>query len=197
MFNAKVLHPMRVPQTAGVLGLLCATVFSLYGVSAQATEPYNCLGSPHWIISYTGRQINHTHIFCGELNRRGRLVGFHSRPDGQNPSTVQQFNITRRLTRQGIYAGRWTYSDNPQEDKFSTMFPDHCDQQQVLHSIAHAEAHRITCPSGAPGWAWCGLNRPDDATDDRRFCHARDGTRYTIAGASDANGRINTGFPLR
>ncbi len=185
-------------QTIRRLGR-CSLALSLllFIVATPAIAGENCLGSPHWISTPTGRYINHTHIFCGELNRRGRLVGFHSRPQGENPSTVLDFNITQPANRQGIYAGRWTYSGTTRDNKFSTLFPDHCSEQQVIHSIAYAEAQRVACPAGAPHWAWCGPNRPADAEHDSRFCQAKDGSSYMIAGASLTDGRINTAFPLR
>lgn len=184
-------------NTLSLLGLFVAALVGFWFVAYGPGEASNCLNSPHWVTAYNNRQVNHTHIFCGELNRRGRLVGFHSRPQGKNPSTVRRFNITQTVNSKGIYAGEWIYAGSSEETKFSTMFPDSCTPEQVINSISHAATNTISCPSGAPSWAWCGYNRPDGVTQDSLFCQANDGTTYTIAGATNSDGGINTGFPLR
>lgn len=178
-----------------LIGLICLLLVFAINTTTQA-QAIDCRSASHWVTAYNGKQINHAHIFCGEINSQGRLVGFHARPRGQNPSTVRQFTITQSPNSQGIYGGEWTAVAN-QATKFSTMFPDRCSREQVLNSIAHAEAHRVQCPSGAPNWAWCGLNRPADGTQQNRFCAANNGTTYTIAGATNRDQKINTAFPLR
>lgn len=166
--------------------------------SATAQEQgIDCHSSPRWVTAYNDLQVNHTHIFCGEVNRRGRLVGFHSRPQGENPNTVRQFRTTQSVNSRGIYGGEWTYAGSGNPSKFSTMFPDRCTRSQVVNSIAYAQANQVRCPSGSPDWAWCGLNAPSGETDRGRFCTADDGRNFTIAGATNRDGRINTGFPLR
>ncbi len=182
----------------GWVMLLCglAGMLLTWVISPASAQGANCLGAAHWIPAYNGRLVNHTHIFCGEVNRQGRLVGLHSRAGGQNPPSVQSFSVTQGPNSQGIYTGEWSYVGRPGERKFSTMFPDRCNRGQVLNSIAHAEANRIPCPAGAPNWAWCGLNRPATGPDPR-FCEANDNRPFAIAGASTNDGHINTGFPLR
>ncbi|HEY9815905.1 MAG TPA: EndoU domain-containing protein [Candidatus Obscuribacterales bacterium] len=189
----------RTLPSSLVIGAIACFLAACLGSAGQAGQAQSatCPTSSQWVAAYSGRQINYPHIFCGEL-RDGQLSGFHSRPNGQNPSTVGQFTITQSANAQGIYAGQWSYAGSSSPSKFSTMFPDPCLATQVLNSIAYAEAHRVTCPAGAPSWAWCGQNRPTSGSDNSsQFCPARDGTTFIIAGANLSDGRINTGFPLR
>lgn len=185
--NWKIFRPIAMGAIA------CFLVFWL-SATAQG-QSIDCSSSSHWVAAYNGRQVNHAHVFCGEVNRRGSLVGFHSRPSGRNPSTVGRFTITQSANAQGIYGGEWSSASSPQLTKFSTMFPDRCTREQVLNSIAYAESNRVQCPSGAPNWAWCGLSHPSDGS--KRFCAADNGGTFTIAGATNSDGKINTGFPLR
>ncbi|MCT7956541.1 EndoU domain-containing protein [Laspinema palackyanum] len=184
----------RTIRQIGICAVACLLVALFQGI-AQG-QGINCGSSSHWVTAYNNQQVNHAHIFCGEVNREGRLVGFHARPRGQNPSTVRQFRVTQSVNNQGIYGGEWSHTSGG-GSKFSTMFPDRCTPEQVINSIAYAEANPVQCPSGAPHWAWCGLNAPTDSNQQTRFCTANNGSSYRIAGATHRDGKINTGFPLR
>jgi|GEM_PF-438544 len=165
---------------------------TLFTNLAQAQT--NCARLPHW--SSTRPQISQTHVFCGEWNsRKGRPAGFHSRPAGRNPATVENFRIENPPDARGIYDGRWSYVGHPTPPKFSTMFPDACSRTQVLNSIFYAVTHPTRCPSGAPGWSGCGPNKPASGTGD--YCEADNGARFAIAFAPIRKGRVNTAFPLR
>ena len=82
------------------------------------------------------------HIFCGEVRRDGRAVGFHSRPGGHNPAGVSDTGDRRPDPRRpGIYSlfgFRITEDGRTGTKALSTMFPDHCDPAQVLAAIRHA-----------------------------------------------------------
>ncbi|WP_254563727.1 EndoU domain-containing protein [Oscillatoria sp. HE19RPO] len=188
LLNGRTLRQIGIGAVVCLLVALCQGIAQGQGI--------NCGSSSHWVTAYNNQQVNHAHIFCGEVNREGRLVGFHARPRGQNPSTVRQFRVTQSVNNQGIYGGEWTHTSGG-GTKFSTMFPDRCTTEQVLNSIAYAEANRVQCPNGAPNWAWCGLNAPTDSSQQTRFCSANNGSSYRIAGATNRDGKINTGFPLR
>ena len=45
--------------------------------------------------SDTDPAINLEHVFAGQINRRGKPVGFHSRPGGKNPAGAR---VTRRVS---------------------------------------------------------------------------------------------------
>ncbi|NER38046.1 MAG: EndoU domain-containing protein [Oscillatoria sp. SIO1A7] len=177
------------------LGLaLAAAIGMVLFFTSTARPQVNCSRLSHW--SGSNPPVSQTHIFCGEWDsRRSRPKGFHSRPNGINPRTVANFRITQRANSQGIYGATWSYAGQSGKTKFSTMFPDRCSQQQVLKSILYAAAHRQSCPSSAPNWAWCGPSAP--APKAQRYCNGNNGSVFSIAGASLRNGNINTAFPLR
>jgi hypothetical protein len=86
--------------------------------------------------------VNAQHIFCGEVRRDGRAVGFHSRPAGLNPPTVTRTEQVRPDPRRpGVYTlmrFRITEHGRSGEKGLSTMFPDHCDTADVIAAIQHA-----------------------------------------------------------
>jgi len=183
---------MRTAGSVSRLQALVAAVFCAVTLLTlcPAVAQINCAALPQW--SATAPPVNQVHIFCGEWN--GGPKGFHSRPGGLNPATVTNFTVNQPANTQGIYSGIWEYVGHPGVTKFSTMFPDACSQSQVLQSILYAAAHPIACPAGAPFWAWCGNNAP--LGGGGIYCNSANGTVFVIAGASLANGNVNTAFPL-
>jgi hypothetical protein len=166
-------------------------------LATPAPLPVDCVTLPQWTNRSDRLQVHQAHIFCGEW-RNATPRGFHSRPAGLNPLTVDQFTITQRANTQGIYGGTWSYRGHPQLRKFSTMFPDACSRQQVLNTVLYAARHRTPCPASAPDWAVCGPNRPDPVPPDAgQFCEANNGTLFMVAMALRRNGNVITAFPLR
>ena len=144
-------------------------------------------------------QINQEHIFCDEINRHRRVIGFHSRPGGHNPATVSNFNISQAANAFGIYGGIFTFTvGNIQRQKYSTMFPDSCTKQEVLNSILHAYTNeQPSCPEGAPDWARCGISNPSPVPHgEGPYCTGDNHEAFTIAFAVTQAGNINTAFPL-
>jgi hypothetical protein len=133
--------------------------------------------------------VDATHIFCGDINDRGRAVGFHARPDGDTPDTVSGIEtLSPERGRPGIYTLRdFTITvDGVAADKpLSTMFPDSCSREEVLAAIRHAfhnatsvEGNRFDGPSGTR------------CTDDR-------GDPFPIRGYTSNRGgfHIRTAYP--
>jgi hypothetical protein len=183
----------RISRFVIITALMILGTILLFSPPSEAQ--INCRTLSHW--SATNPAINQTHVFCGEWNsRRDRAVGFHSRPQGKNPSTVTNFITTQAPNQQGIYGGQWNYVGQSKM-KFSTMFPNRCTRSQVLNSIVYAAKHPSSCPANAPSWANCGLNKP--ASSQGNYCQALDGSRFPIAFAKLRNqpNKINTAFPLR
>jgi hypothetical protein len=58
-------------------------------------------GRPAEEWSRTSPPVNVTHIFEGEVNRRGMPTGFHSRPGGQDPPNARVTRIVDRPNRAG------------------------------------------------------------------------------------------------
>ena len=143
-------------------------------------------------------QVNKEHVFCGEISN-GRAKGFHSRPGAQNPATVTSFVITQAANAAGVYGGTVSLNiHGVTAQKFSTMFPDSCSEEEVVNSISYAAVNQIACPAAAPNWAVCGYSRPEPVLPTQGpYCEGDDGSQITIAMGLLANGNVNTGFPLR
>jgi hypothetical protein len=177
-------------STSMAVILLAGLIF----FSGSVASEVDCDQISHW--SVTNPPVNQKHVFCGEWNRRkNRPAGFHSRPGAENPATIGTLRITQHPNHQGLYGVRWSYAGHPDRQKFSTMFPDTCNPDQVLRSIAYAATHRKPCPEGAPRWAKCGPNKPDQG--GQGYCEASDHNIYIVAYATLRNSnKINTAFPL-
>lgn len=128
-------------------------------------------------LSATDPPINLTHIFEGEINRKGRPVGFHARPGARNPSRARLVRVLDRPNRQGVYTaeveirtqdGRWL-------KKRSTFYPDRMSREEVVAAILNAYRRRTTGRS-------------------EQF-RGPSGLGFTIEGWHQ-NGRINTAYPI-
>jgi hypothetical protein len=112
-------------------------------VAAQAPAgpelpPETATGGGKW--SDTRPAVNLEHIFEGEVNRRGKPVGYHSRPGGHDPSGARVVRIVEGPNRAGVYiadveirneSGRWL-------KKRSTFYPDRLSREQVVAAVLHA-----------------------------------------------------------
>jgi hypothetical protein len=152
-----------VPAVLAVLAVLF-----LAGTAAARRAPS---------LSETSPRINLTHVFDGEINRKGRPVGFHARPGGRNPAGARVVQVLDRPNRQGVYTaaveirtedGRWL-------EKRSTFYPDRMSRGEVVAAILNAYRRRTT------GVA-------------EQF-RGPSGQGFTIQGWVQ-NGRINTAYPI-
>jgi hypothetical protein len=153
-----VLAPFAV---LAVLFLLAAAAFARRAPTLSATDP----------------PINLTHIFEGEINRKGRPVGFHARPGGRNPTGARVVRVLDEPNRLGVYTaeveiltqdGRWL-------QKRSTFYPDRMSRDEVVAAILNAYRRRATGAS-------------------EKF-RGPSGLGFTIEGWHQ-NGRINTAYPI-
>ena len=153
--------------------LACLAVGSLLRVGPLA------LARQQW--TPTRPAINETHVFEGEINRRGKPVGFHSRPNGRDPRDARVARVIDGPNRAGVYvaeveirdpdSGRWL-------GKRSSLFPDAMSRREVIDAILHAWENRTT--GGA-----------------ERF-RGPSGRGFTIEGylLGDGSKRINTAWPV-
>ena len=125
------------------------------------------------VWSDTRPAINLTHIFAGEINRRGKPVGFHSRPGGVDPQGSGIARVVDRPNRAGIYTAV-VWIGRRGRTKFSTFYPDRLTRAQVIGGIL--EAYRR------------GQRRGE-------CFHGPSGQGFTIEGYFQ-NGRINTAYPI-
>jgi hypothetical protein len=133
-------------------------------------------GEGKW--SDTRPAVNLEHIFEGEVNRRGKPVGFHSRPGGKNPSNARVVQVIDRPNQAGVYtadveirnkSGRWLR-------KRSTFYPDRLSREEVVAAVLHAWNHREK-----------GRNNP---------FRGPSGEGFDIEGRPLDGGDINTAYPL-
>ncbi len=129
--------------------------------------------------SATQPPINRTHIFHGGVNRRGKPVGFHSRPGGQDPEGSRVVRVLRPANDLGVYEAQVEITD-PQAGsvrKRSTFYPDRLDHAAVVAAILNAWNHRQPGEGG------------------ERF-RGPSGLGFTIEGYTLDDGSINTAYPL-
>jgi hypothetical protein len=169
--------------------------------------------------SFANPWINRHHVFCGEINRRGKAVGFHHRPGGENPRAGPGGNnpAAARITGtikplEGapgwrIYRGEGIEIWNGRSERyvpkasFSSFFPDNCTPAEVLASIRHAVMH-ANRRLPAKGGRFRGMSGPADATEG--YCYLRDSASapprpFPMSGflnnLKDAGWTINTAYP--
>lgn len=188
---------LKMPLRIKYRLLIIPCLIMLLPLSAFAQV--DCSRLPHWVTLNNGLQLNQKHIFCGEWNQN-RPKGFHSRPDGINPSAIAHLTIQSKPNAAGIYTARWSYKKQPDKNKFSSMFPDNCTIPQILNSISYASAAanpETQCPSGSPGWIQCGRNKPDevDREENSAYC-SKNGQNFSIGFTPPKQGKINTAFPF-
>jgi len=92
--------------------------------------------------SETNPPLNLTHIFEGEINNRGKAVGFHARYLGQDPENSQLLRIISGPNERGVYTGEVEIYDE-KEDRwkrkaFTSFFPDQLTKGQIQKLILKA-----------------------------------------------------------
>lgn len=127
--------------------------------------------------SDTSPNINLLHVFEGEINRKGKPTGFHSRPGGQNPSNARVTSVKDQPNRYGVYTANIEVRDGNQwKSKFSSFFPDDLSRDEVIDVILHAY-NNSNNKSSQP---WEGPS----------------GAGYRVQGYTTGQGGINTAFPI-
>jgi len=127
--------------------------------------------------SNTSPGVNQWHIFEGEINRKGKPVGFHSRPNGQDPANARVVKIKSKANRAGVYTATIEVRDGDRWlQKFSSFFPDHMNREAVNAAVLHAYRNSKN-PKAQP---WRGPS----------------GHQFQIEGYTLSKGDINTAFPI-
>jgi hypothetical protein len=151
--------------------LLLGLVLGFHGDAASRSSRRT---AEEW--SRTSPPIDLTHIFEGEINKRGKPVGFHSRPAGQDPRNARVVRFVDRPNRAGIYTAEVEIrSGGGWRSKRSTFYPDRMDRAAVVQAILNAFQNRATGGS-------------------EKF-RGPSGRGFTIEGYHQ-NGRINTAYPI-
>ncbi len=138
--------------------------------NAQAYKP-----GKKW--SDTKPALNLHHIFEGEINRKGKPVGYHSRPGGNDPDGARIVRIKDKPNRAGVYTANIEIRDGNQwKSKFSSFFPDNLSQQQVTDLIL--KAYRNSKDKNKQPW------------------QGPSGLGFDVQGYTMSRGDINTAFPI-
>ena len=127
--------------------------------------------------SKTSPAINLHHVFEGEINRKGKPVGFHSRPGGVDPSTARLVRIRDKPNAAGVYTAMIEVRDGSRSrEKFSSFFPDHLSQDEVTEAV---------------------LNAYRNSRDKKRQpWRGPSGLGFEIEGYTLSKGDINTAYPI-
>lgn len=131
----------------------------------------------HGKWSNTTPAINLEHVFSGEINRKGKPVGFHARPQGHSPQGAKVIRVKDGPNKVGVYTATIEIADGSKwKSKFSSFFPDSLSQEQVIDAILHAYNNSQN-PRKQP---WRGPS----------------GLGFDIQGYTLSRGDINTAFPI-
>jgi hypothetical protein len=159
--------------------LALAALLLVRGAALSRSHSHSSRGSggaradEEW--SRTSPPVNVTHIFEGEINKRGKPTGFHSRPGGRDPQNARLVRIVDRPNRAGVYTAEVEIRSGSQWlAKRSTLYPDRLDREAVIQAVLNAFQHR---------------------TGDGEEFRGPSGQGFTIEGYYQ-NGRINTAYPL-
>lgn len=167
----------KLIRSALQLIALLALFLSLSGCNSNQSNAPGSLNQSKW--SDTSPSINLEHVFHGEINKRGKPTGFHSRPGGKAPETARIARVMSKANKAGVYTARIEVYDPSRDqwrEKFSSMFPDELSQAEVIKAISHAYKNR----NKSKEQPWSGPS----------------GLGFQIQGYVLRDGRINTAFPV-
>jgi len=128
--------------------------------------------------SNTSPEINLHHVFEGEINRKGRPTGYHSRPGGVDADGAKIIRITDGPNSLGIYTAVIAIRDGNQwkEKQLSSFFPDSMSPDEVIAAIVNA--YKNSANQNSQPW------------------RGPSGLGFDIQGYTTSRGGINTAFPL-
>ncbi|WP_049190775.1 EndoU domain-containing protein, partial [Serratia marcescens] len=127
------------------------------------------------------QSVNAKHIFHGEINRRGRAVGFHHEGSIGHLGKARVTQVTTPPNAHGVYKGKVEIFDSTsgqwvQKGPESTFFPTSWNRQKVMSEVRGAYNNGTVMPNGK----WEGISP----------------SGVKIGGYLDSGGNINTAFPI-
>ncbi len=99
-FGINLQQIAGIEQSQQSSGSATATASNNTASAGQSANQAAAGPGPHW--SDTDPQINLWHVFEGEINRKGKPVGFHSRPGGQDPANARVVSVKSKPNRAGV-----------------------------------------------------------------------------------------------
>src|SRR6185436_10352494 len=133
-----LLRHRLAPLVAAVALLAGCFVAEPQAEQRTSSRSSRTRGGERW--SETEPPINLTHLFEGQINKRGKPVGFHARPGGVDPEGARLARVIDGPNRVGVYvakveirasSGRWL-------GKTSTLYPDDFSEDDVVAAILAA-----------------------------------------------------------
>jgi hypothetical protein len=166
------------------------TPATVHNLTVADLHTYSVLAGSHPVLTHNASPcvkppgsvgLNQHHVFQGEINKKGKAVGFHHRPAGANPPSARIVPGTATpADANGLYqanveilnpaTGTWVRKGPP-----STFFPDSWSQTRVVDEIRGAYANGTV-----QGSSWRGVSP----------------SGVPIRGYLDQNGDIVTAFPV-
>ena len=125
--------------------------------------------------------INVEHVFHGEINRRGRAVGFHHEASIGHQGKARVTQLTESVNSQGVYQGKVEIFDSNTgqwvaKGPESTFFPKSWNRAKVMSEIRGAYNNGTVLPNGK----WSGISP----------------SGVKIEGWLNSAGNINTAYPI-
>jgi len=147
-------------------------------VSKPASSGNTAQYQPGSKWSNTSPEINLHHVFEGEINRKGKPTGYHSRPGGVDADGAKIVRITDGPNKLGIYTAVIAIKDGNRwkEKQLSSFFPDNLSSDEVIDVILNAYQNSPNKKSQP----WKGPS----------------GLGFDVQGYTTSRGGINTAFPL-
>ena len=122
-------------------------------LAAAPARAFEC-GDAGQVWSETSPPVNLTHLFCGEVNRRGEAVGYHATLGARSEGEARLERILDPPDEAGIYVALVCRDEAPARAcKRSTLFPDHLSADEVLTAVLQAYGQRVRLDRRGK---WCG-----------------------------------------
>uniref|UniRef100_UPI0036DF4914 two-partner secretion domain-containing protein n=1 Tax=Photorhabdus sp. RM322S TaxID=3342825 RepID=UPI0036DF4914 len=126
-------------------------------------------------------KINSEHVFHGEINKKGKAVGFHHEAGIGYQGKARITEITTPPNAQGVYRGKIEVFNSQtgqwmKKGTESTFFPKSWNRQKIMSEVRGAYKNGTVQPGGK----WEGVSP----------------SGVTIGGYLDRHGNINTAFPI-
>ncbi|MEH6477508.1 MAG: EndoU domain-containing protein [Sneathiella sp.] len=152
---------------------LCFYLLLNFAGTASAKQPYE------W--SDTDPSISITHIFQGQINKKGKATGFHyagiEKPTYENSPHLKQ--ILSKPNKVGVYTAIievWDAKGAQWKSKFSSLFPDHFTRPKIITAILAAFK--------------------GNTLKAKRKWRGKSGQGFDIEGYMLKDGRIITAYPI-
>ena len=126
-----------------------------------------------------------THIFCGQINSKGKAEGFHSRPGNKNPSCAKATGTQSTVGALLCYPGeevydakniKWVPRATPPSKRFC-FFPKDWSIATTVSNIQKIYNH---CKSKIDSGQICGRNYKRENFDVILFLKSTGGTNYEV-----------------